>query len=684
MIKNLKITTKILIIIVLTALICGTAVGITSYNQSKTTLFTSVGNKFTALLQAQSISLHDYLTLVREDLKLIAANETTIESAKGFIQAWDRISGEAKDVLQKYYIKNNPFPAGEKELFNGGDERFLYNKRHKKYHPWFRRLIKERGYHDIGIFDLKGNLVYSALKEGGFATNFLNGELKDTEVAKIYKNALNEDSQHRLYYAPFTMYGSGNKAPASFIATQILSPKGDLIGIIAFQIPIDRINKIMDISAGLGKTGEIYIVGSDHLMYSNSRFSFEATILEKTVNNKQVNLALAGESGTLIGRDYRNVEVFAFYKPFNFMDKTWALIGEIDIDEVLVPVKKMRDHIIIIVILIVLIVSLIGSFAAKIITNLIDTAIGDIKKLEKGDRGFVIKYNTRNDEIGDIGKALKSFKQSMIRAEKRDQEYLEKLKKARKNAEYANKAKSEFLANMSHELRTPMHAILSFTRFCIKDVAKIIKTKGIDRDIIDEMQLNLGSIEDSGTRLLALINNLLDLEKLESGKKELVIERADIYQVIGQTCQVLKSLIDNKKIKLICDKPEFDTNIDMDKGQIIQVVTNILSNAVKFTPEGKKILISCEEKAANIIVKIEDEGVGIPKAELKDVFDKFIQSSKTKTGSGGTGLGLAICKEIIELHGGKIWAENSDKDGSVFTFTIPKKQKGSKNDGSKT
>ncbi len=228
-----------------------------------------------------------------------------------------------------------------------------------------------------------------------------------------------------------------------------------------------------------------------------------------------------------------------------------------------------------------------------------------------------------------------------------------------------NQAKSEFLANMSHELRTPMHGILSFARFGIKNIDKEDKAKNLKY---------FDCINSSGERLLVLLNDLLDLSKLEVGRMELSIEKNNLQQVFESCLSEQETWLSERNIYI---KNRFEGNClaRFDDVRIGQVITNLLSNAIKFSPEGKTITASISDASIEnkpaLCFEIKDEGVGIPKDELDIVFDKFIQSSKTKTNAGGTGLGLSICKEIIVLHQGKIWAEHCLNGGVVIKFMIP-------------
>lgn len=238
--------------------------------------------------------------------------------------------------------------------------------------------------------------------------------------------------------------------------------------------------------------------------------------------------------------------------------------------------------------------------------------------------------------------------------------------KARQEAEHANQVKTEFLANMSHELRTPMHAIINFSRHGIERIDKWDKERQIQ---------NLSTIKNSGERLSGLLNNLLDLSKMEAGAAEYDIAQHSIVKLVKQVIREVGSLIEEKSITIhtpqTADYKDDNIKLEFDEGKIHQALLNLLSNAIKFTPAGKNIYITCEQIADHVKLSISDEGIGIPESELDKVFDKFIQSSKTKSGAGGTGLGLAICKEIVEAHHGRVWAETNGWGGATFTMILP-------------
>ena len=244
------------------------------------------------------------------------------------------------------------------------------------------------------------------------------------------------------------------------------------------------------------------------------------------------------------------------------------------------------------------------------------------------------------------------------------------LRKAKIQAEEASNAKSEFLANISHELRTPMHGILSYSKFGIEKLERVDKKK---------LKKYFTNINISAKRLMILLNDLLDLSKLESGFDSLEIKENEIISLIETATSEFNLLLNEKRQRLEVDRPHFSTIVSCDGNKILQVLRNLISNAIKFSPEGEQISIRFGERAITsegitgsaLLISITDRGIGIPPDELGLVFDKFIQSSKTKTGAGGTGLGLAISYEILRLHRGEIWAENNESGGATFNILLP-------------
>jgi signal transduction histidine kinase len=239
---------------------------------------------------------------------------------------------------------------------------------------------------------------------------------------------------------------------------------------------------------------------------------------------------------------------------------------------------------------------------------------------------------------------------------------------AKELAEHANQAKTSLLMNMSHEFRTPMHAILNYTNMSLKKAGS---------NDTDKLKKYLSNIQMSGTRLLKMLNALLDLAKLESGKFDLRLSRGDLAQIVRQSQAEIDSLFEAKQLRFAFAASASNACAVFDQQQMMQVFINLFSNAVKFSPPNGEVKAVIEDavlpgQRPAISCSIADEGAGIPEGELDAIFEKFTQSSKTDKGAGGSGLGLAICREIVHLHQGRIWASNRHTGGAILHIVLPK------------
>ncbi len=247
---------------------------------------------------------------------------------------------------------------------------------------------------------------------------------------------------------------------------------------------------------------------------------------------------------------------------------------------------------------------------------------------------------------------------------------------ARKNAEEANAAKSAFLSTVSHELRTPLTSVLGFAKITKKRLEEKIfpitdRSDPKTAKTIEQISGNLSVVISEGERLTNLINDVLDLAKIEAGKMEWNMEPVRIPEVVERAIAATSSLFDQKNLKLERKIQDGLPEVSGDRDKLIQVVVNLLSNAVKFTNEGA-VTCSVFMKNQGIVVGITDTGIGIAPGDHAKVFEQFKQVGDTLTDKPkGTGLGLPICKEIVEHHDGKIWLESELGQGSTFYFMLP-------------
>jgi signal transduction histidine kinase len=389
-----------------------------------------------------------------------------------------------------------------------------------------------------------------------------------------------------------------------------------------------------------------------------------------------------------------------FIVPIDFSMDPWGVLRlGFSLDELYKEIKRSRADIrnqikktivhstltsIIFIFIGIAIVFIIATRYSKPLINLTNVAL----KLSKGDFSATddIKI-TSSDEIGVLGNAFIEMSRNIQESHKKLEEYsrsLEqkvedrtlRLRKALEELQEQDKVKTDFLSTVSHELRTPLALVLGFAKIIGKKLDdSIFPNINVDDEKIQkvtkQVKGNINIIVSEGKRLTDLIDDLLDISKIEAGEVEWKMDKVSVANIVEQALNVISNLLMEKDLKLIRDVEDDLPMMVCDKDRLVQVVINLVSNAVKFTKEGS---ITCKVRKADckIMISIIDTGIGIKKNDQWKIFEKFKQVGDTLTDKPrGTGLGLQICKQIVEHHDGRIWVESELGKGSSFSFTIP-------------
>ncbi|MFP4449224.1 MAG: methyl-accepting chemotaxis protein [Bacteroidales bacterium] len=381
--KNIKISTKLIIVFLAIGITSILALGLIAYNQSRDALLHSAENELTAIRNIKRNQINDYFKERVSDLKVYANNSAVQSAANRFISAYDT-SG-----------LNSP----------------AYKQWEDIHHSKLALYIQEYEYYDLFFISNDGDVAYTVAKESDLGKNVQNGELAGSPLAEAYKKGKDEYS-----LTDFSWYDISGE-PAAFVSGPIEDDEGNRIGVLVYQLSLTAINGIMQERSGMGETGETYLVGSDKLMRSDSYLdqqshsveaSFAGNVENNGVDTRAVREALARQTGTEFIIGYNGTSVLSSYAPVEFGDNTWALLAEIDEAEIMQPVNRLGNEIFIIAIVVGIIIITTSVIFARSIANPINKGVDFARKLANGDLTSSIDVDQK-DEIGILADALKNM-----------------------------------------------------------------------------------------------------------------------------------------------------------------------------------------------------------------------------------------------------------------------------------
>jgi methyl-accepting chemotaxis protein len=460
-IKNIKLSRKLPLVITGLATFSILIATFLVINGAKQELINTQKDMLTALQTSRTSALSKYLSSIPQDLSALSQNAYVRRTLKDFHKGWEELAeqGNQTQILQHLYIDNKrisseetianlktPLPLGHKHELDSAEDGSFYSRAHAAYHPWFRHFLTLRGYYDIFLVAPNGDLVYTVFKELDYATNLNNGQWKDTDLGNAFRAAAKDPKNDSPHYFDFKPYAPSYDAPASFISQAILDKDGSLAGVLIFQMPIDAINEVMQGPVAFRKTGEpygeTYIVGQDRLMRSNSRLSKESTILKTKIDGEAVTNALNNLKGVNIHMGYLGKEVISAYSPIKFMGATWAVIAEINSDEVQQNIKEIQRTAALNIGIQLIFITLIGIFFARSLSKPISNMADAMSELANGNLKTSIPDTDRGDEIGKMASSVQIFKENAIETKRLQEEQ----KEAEKRSERERKQMLHILA----------------------------------------------------------------------------------------------------------------------------------------------------------------------------------------------------------------------------------------------
>lgn len=507
-------------------------------------------------------------------------------------------------------------------------------------------------YNDLFLVTSYGDVVFSIRHNAEFTTNLFHGKFKKSGLAIVTRNAL---SVLETNVSSFEFYKPSQQT-ASFIATPILM-NGKLLGVLVLQIKIEKILDVVKNNVGLGKTGETVIARKNNDFMSflgplkfneDSEFSFEISFDSDLAKTMQ--LALSGEGGQGISVDYRGENVIAVWRYLPVFH--WGVVVKEDVREAFYVVQNMNELRWFILFSIVIVIIIVAYLIGQSIVNPIKILTNAANQISSGNLYKRVTVN-RIDEVGQLANTFNHMTDELQKSQVELKEKIDEVEKA-------NHAKSEFLSRMSHELRTPLNAILGFSQLLVLDSVGLTETQ----------KNNITEIIDAGHHLLNLINEVLDLAKIESGKLEIFMEQVSLDKVIKKCIVLISPQAELRKIKINDQVSGKGYIVFADNSRLKQVLLNLLSNAVKYNSEQGRIKLSSDLlDKQRIRLSVTDTGNGLSQEQVNKLFHSFERLNSIENVEG-TGIGLVITKHMIELMGGSIGVESSLHHGSIFWIEL--------------
>lgn len=452
--KRLKLKHLLIISLMAAGLLPMLGVGLFSLYYINSEVKSQVFSHLESIRSIKKLQIENYFQTINNQVKFLSEDLTTIAAMQGFAYEFSQLTAsesglddgyqkqvadyyrsefgqefraqngesvgvdrlipsEENSLVEQYlYIGGNPHPLGEKSELLGADDGSIYSELHKKYHPLYKSFLEKNGYYDIFLVEPEnGYIVYSVFKELDYGTSLLSGPYRDTNFAEVFRRALTLKDPNDVVIADFEEYLPSYNAGASFIASPIYD-KGHLSGILIFQMPVGRINEIMQTNDGMGESGESFLVAKDLLMRSQSRFSEENTIIRKRVDTETAQLALSEKSGAKIENDYRGVPALSAFAPLDLDGLDWAILAKIETSEAFEVISQIERGILLVVVISAILLILASVLLNRRITAPLRNAVDFCEEIAEGDLTASIEIHG-NDEIGQLLTSMKSMRDKL-------------------------------------------------------------------------------------------------------------------------------------------------------------------------------------------------------------------------------------------------------------------------------
>lgn len=618
-----------------------------------------------AAFTAQQLVTFERLTSV-SNLKTLWLKREFNELKRGLVALADNVA--IVDEV-RFINKLLPLAEGDQELVErirqvdqgedllAGDRLSLYWQSYKRLYANFRYIENSfPGSEVLLIRPDDGLVVFSLLGEARFMERITPDSHVGSSLYECYQRARRQPGD--VIFEDFSTGANGSLPRAC--AAKAVTLDEEVVAVLIHEFSGELINSIMSLRPGLGETGETYLVGPDKLMRTESRFGGAVSILNQFVDNRAVREGIAGYAGSSTLSNYRGARVFSVWQPIELDAIRWSLLAEIEEDEAYSGLRVSTSKLLLLWWLGFLgLVFVAYAFARRTERPLL-ALVRNARRLAEGSYSGQIREEAGSREIRDLVRSFNNMGAQIRERTLAVEAARDRAEQASWEADQASRAKSDFLSKMSHELRTPLNGVLGY--------AQILKR---DSSLGEGQRDTLDAIENCGQHLLELINDVLDISRIESGKLDLDMRPSDMQALVQRVIDVVKPKVQEKGLTFEVDTDHVPGAINTDAMRLRQILINLLGNAIKFTDEGFVRLRAEDDTAQQVLTfHIEDSGAGIPEHRLDEIFSPFAQTISGKR-AGGAGLGLAISRQLSLALGGTLSVSSKLGEGSVFSIRLP-------------
>ena len=415
--KKVKIDVKLPTTMILLVAVTAITLTIVSLVMARSIITTATQTKLESVATLSAARMSTLIEEVDRDLRLTSQSPDVVRALGEFTQSYAALGASVGETLRQAYITDNPHPLGEKDALVEAGTGSRYDAVHAAFHPALDRLQNAMDYYDVFLFDPDGNLVYSVFKENDYATNMLTGPWKDSGLAQAFRQAVSKAQTDPSAYVDFAPYEPSSFAPAAFMSRPVFDLEGQLLGVLAYQMPIDQFNAAASDINGLGKTVDGFVVGPDRLMRTDSLRSADNDILETTVDTPKITDGLAGNAGGFSGTGHDGQDVMGHYVPINFGASHWVYVLQQDKSELFAVLNKAMWTIALISLVILGLAAFCSVLLCNSIVDPLAKLIRAVVAIADGALNTKVPGQDRGDGFGALARGTEVFRQNAIKME---------------------------------------------------------------------------------------------------------------------------------------------------------------------------------------------------------------------------------------------------------------------------